>query len=286
MTDEKQKNKNTLSLLQILKENKLFLATFLAILTTLTLIFASESPSIFPKSSEHLGTFGDFVGGLLNPLLTFLTILLLIKTIRQNQQIIQINTGELQNSTQELKQTRIAFQEEVKTSKLKFHFDLLDRFDEKIVDILTSQSADLRQFSRLGAGNGMGTNYDLISLFEKADKNKPLMEGLKFDLKMHSTTYQKLLFVLKIMELMAQSIKSISMEQDITYYYQELPSVTCTKRIYAVVQKYKMHSEIINLFEAIDDIIADIPSAKFTNMQSLYPSDNIETTIWSSDTLL
>ena len=57
------------------------------------------SESLLPENKNQLGVFGDFLGGFLNPILTFCTILLLISSIKYQ-------TDELKLSRQELEETR------------------------------------------------------------------------------------------------------------------------------------------------------------------------------------
>ncbi|MCU6602740.1 hypothetical protein OCO53_20000 [Peribacillus frigoritolerans] len=82
---------------------------------------------------SELGTFGDFLGGSTVPLLTFITILLLIRTIRiQNNQLeIQNNQLEIQNNQlviqkdeytllrKEMEDTKKALQEQGKTARMQ-----------------------------------------------------------------------------------------------------------------------------------------------------------------------
>jgi len=59
-------------------------------------------------STEHerWGTFGDFVGGTLNPILSFLGLLALLLTVVLQNRQVEISSNELELSRKELKATR------------------------------------------------------------------------------------------------------------------------------------------------------------------------------------
>lgn len=67
------------------------------------------------KDSGDWGTFGDFIGGTLNPTLAFLSFLALLQTIR-------IQSKELKNSTEELAKSSEALAEQSKSLKIQ-NFD-------------------------------------------------------------------------------------------------------------------------------------------------------------------
>lgn len=87
---------------------------------------------------EHLGTFGDFFGGTLNPVLTFATFIALIATILIQLKELRLTREELKNSNkmlemsqQEQAKTAKALQDQEKTQRLQqfenTFFSLLDR---------------------------------------------------------------------------------------------------------------------------------------------------------------
>jgi hypothetical protein len=55
-----------------------------------------------PVKFKDLGTWGDFVGGLLNPLLTFLTVIGLLVTIHLQQRELRLTRKELAKSSNAL----------------------------------------------------------------------------------------------------------------------------------------------------------------------------------------
>jgi hypothetical protein len=85
---------------------------------------------------EKWGQTGDFFGGLLNPFFTFLGLLFVGITIRQNQQALKQSETELQLSRKELRKSSEALQAQVKTiERQRFEntfFQLLAMFNEII----------------------------------------------------------------------------------------------------------------------------------------------------------
>jgi len=113
------------------------LTVFLLTLTSLISIY-------YFTAQEKLGTLGDFVGGILNPVMSFITIIFLIhtilqnqETIKQNQVTIDLNTDELKNSTRELSLSQKALTEDTVTNKLKFNFDLIERIEFGIKAVMS-----------------------------------------------------------------------------------------------------------------------------------------------------
>ncbi len=137
----------------------IYLITGLVILVALTiwisLLTLYASKDLESTYVTYLGAYGDFIGGMINPLLTFFTVIFLIYTImqnqemiRQNQKTITINTAQLENSTRELKNSthelklsQEALNKDAITNNLKFHFDIIKLVSEQIIVL-----ADKKQF--------------------------------------------------------------------------------------------------------------------------------------------
>lgn len=60
---------------------------------------------------QHFAEFGDYFGGVLNPILTALTIVLLVYSLRLQLHELRNSTTELRNSSHELKNNRITLEE-------------------------------------------------------------------------------------------------------------------------------------------------------------------------------
>ncbi len=61
---------------------------------------------------EKWGSLGDFFGGVLNPFIGFLTVFLLLFTLKQNQKALEQNAEELKLTREELSDSKTALQEQ------------------------------------------------------------------------------------------------------------------------------------------------------------------------------
>ncbi|WP_283787920.1 hypothetical protein QNI23_014320 [Bermanella sp. WJH001] len=93
--------------------------------------------------TNDLGTTGDAVGGLLNPILTFITVVLLINTLKQNQamldqnQEILISTNkQLELSEEEMGKTREIFERELENSSLQLNDDFIKLISAKADNLI------------------------------------------------------------------------------------------------------------------------------------------------------
>ncbi|PHS69119.1 MAG: hypothetical protein COB23_07125 [Methylophaga sp.] len=106
-------------------------------------------------NQESFGLFGDYIGGLLNPILTFLTVALLVWSI-------QIQIKELQKSTSALEETKIAHQEQlalnIKESERKQLHDSSNMHIKNCEDLLNKPIFELFVNHR----NHMLSIYDMI----------------------------------------------------------------------------------------------------------------------------
>ncbi|HVR53055.1 MAG TPA: hypothetical protein VMS38_25250 [Pseudorhodoferax sp.] len=78
-------------------------AYFLAVLSIYFLFFGFHGLS---SSQEHWGQFGDFLGGAVNPLMSFLALVAIILTVILQSKQIELSKDELALSRQELTATR------------------------------------------------------------------------------------------------------------------------------------------------------------------------------------
>lgn len=86
----------------------------------------------------ELGTFGDFLGGSTVPLLTFITILLLLRTISLQSNQLDIQKNEFTLLREEMASTKEALQEQSKTAKMQrfentFFIQIKELREEKIL---------------------------------------------------------------------------------------------------------------------------------------------------------
>lgn len=92
--------------------------------------FHGDVGAIFPSIDgkevrEQYALLGDTLGGLLNPLLTFVSLIFLIMTLRQNQQVLKVNSEELELSRVELGRSANALESQLAQSELQSRVTLL-----------------------------------------------------------------------------------------------------------------------------------------------------------------
>lgn len=102
---------------------------------------------------EILGPFGDFFGGMLNPILTFCSFMALLITI-------SIQSKELKNSTEELAKSSEALTEQSKSLKIQnfenTFFNMINLHNEGIKYILLKESVHIHQMRGKKLPNGYG----------------------------------------------------------------------------------------------------------------------------------
>ncbi len=102
-----------------------------------------------PSKYNYYGTLGDFMGGLMNPILSFITVVFLLITIRQNQATIKINSEELKLTRKELNHSQKALTKDALTNSLKFHFEIIELIGNQMKSESTKNifSEDMTKFS-------------------------------------------------------------------------------------------------------------------------------------------
>ncbi len=138
------------------KENLIPLIFIISIVSISVLFFVFYLLNIYkseiPVGDIHAyyGAMGDFIGGSINPLLSFITIFLLLITLRQNQKVIiqgqeinnqnkrviELNINELKISNIQLESSKEALHDNAKTSKVTFHMNMIDKLETQFNVIL------------------------------------------------------------------------------------------------------------------------------------------------------
>jgi len=90
-------------------------------------------------SFKDLGTFGDFFGGILNPIVGFIGIILIYLTLKTSQETLKITKDELSLTREEFKKSNNIFENQKLEMKLqtfdnKF-FKMLDRFNMTVENL-------------------------------------------------------------------------------------------------------------------------------------------------------
>lgn len=111
--------------------------------------------NIFPLNETkkgEWGTFGDFIGGTLNPLFALFSLLAIIYTIKIQTQELELSREELEATRKELEGSRIAQQEQSESLKLQNEATKVQMFENtffKLLDLYKDTKKDL-YFEKIG----------------------------------------------------------------------------------------------------------------------------------------
>ena len=86
------------------------------------------------------GTFGDFVGGTLNPIFALFSLFAIIYTIKIQTQELEFSREELEATRKELKESRIAQQEQSESLKLQNEATKLQMFENTFFQLLNQHN--------------------------------------------------------------------------------------------------------------------------------------------------
>ena len=82
------------------------------------------------------GTFGDFIGGTLNPLFALFSLFAIIYTIKIQTKELELSRKELEETKEELKESRIAQQEQSESLKLQNQATKLQMFENTFFQLI------------------------------------------------------------------------------------------------------------------------------------------------------
>lgn len=111
-------DKNTKNSLKLKKLNGLAWVAIILFLVTASLYFYNFH-GVFSTAKSDWGTFGDFIGGTLNPLFAFLSLIAIIYTISIQTQELEYSRDELKATKEELEKSRIAQEEQSESFKMQ-----------------------------------------------------------------------------------------------------------------------------------------------------------------------
>jgi len=191
------------------------------------LTYSSYFRGPIPPDQAHWGQFGDFIGGVLNPIMGFLALGGLLYTIGQNQR-------ELHNTRIELERSADAFEQNNQMQKDAAEARATEERKEDIYRMIKTAYEELKEVSITSQGNmhsmlasmGHATPIDLISSLHMAQLlNKHKLEQFKSH---HFTTCRQQLSALLVeLKKYLEEFKTIAGDEIITQYY--------TKRVIAFV---------------------------------------------------
>jgi large-conductance mechanosensitive channel len=119
----------------------------------------------FSNNTTHWAEFGDYIGGLLNPILSAAAFILLLKTISQNEKSLRQNDKALKQTAEELTLTRIELKNAAQAQILQAEIDRINQEDRKNNEAKVNYSTHIkniydellefsnRKFMRLASNN-------------------------------------------------------------------------------------------------------------------------------------
>lgn len=140
---EEEKNSDKFAIL-----NYLIVIAIILLVIILGIYFLNFHGSLSADKGDF-GTFGDFVGGSLNPLLAFLSLIAIISTIKIQIQELELTRKELKITTEEMEKSRIAQEEQSEAFRIQnlsikqqtfenTFFKLLDHHNELISKVYSN----------------------------------------------------------------------------------------------------------------------------------------------------
>jgi hypothetical protein len=111
-----------------------------------------ESPDTKPSRADW-GVTGDFFGGLLNPVFSFLGLIMLLATLLQNQKELELSRKELTKSSEALKEQSVTMEKQ--------------RFEDtffSMVDQLSNMQKNITEKQTIYSGSGAASLEDSIAL--------------------------------------------------------------------------------------------------------------------------
>ncbi|MDD3467969.1 MAG: hypothetical protein PHE67_12545 [Campylobacterales bacterium] len=113
---------------------------------------------------EVWGQFGDYLGGTLNPVFGFLSLIILLYVLRQNERALKMPKKELKLTRKELKNSATALAEQSETLKIQ-------RFEQTFFSLLKLYDEIVAEF-RYNSSNGRIALRERFGFPEFLEKNK------------------------------------------------------------------------------------------------------------------
>lgn len=158
----------------------------------------------FTYSKSDLGTFGDLIGGVLNPLLTFITIGLLLWSIRIQGKELSAATEQSEKAAIALQQTQKIHEETMrKAERDQIYNNTKEKFENSINEFKVKISDHICGVNfRSDSRQTVYTQFSFISVSKYSEPElKSISEALN-----HRNDMPKILNALKMLEFLSQSI--------------------------------------------------------------------------------
>ncbi|WP_171262695.1 putative phage abortive infection protein [Acinetobacter sp. ANC 4470] len=157
-------------------------------------------PYITNDYISNWGAFGDFVGGTLNPLLTFISVCLLLYTLYQNKKSLDFNSEELALS-------RKAQQDSAKSQQLIQKTQNLQQFDSLFFSLLNQFKHQQDNLCSLNENDKSKVDKIYRSIF--VDGYKLELEDKRYQLLQHQELNQYFICLFQLFKLINMKINRI-----------------------------------------------------------------------------
>jgi hypothetical protein len=167
----KKKNSTKLN-----KLNYLLYFAILLLFSTLCVYFYNFKNGLSTESSNW-GTFGDFMGGTLNPIFALFSLFAIIYTIKIQTQELEFSREELEATRSELKESRIAQQEQSESLKLQNEATKLQIFENtffQLNSLWDKTKSNIEVITTGSSGLLLNINGNQIQNFSRNEKVKEM----------------------------------------------------------------------------------------------------------------
>lgn len=167
-------DKNQKSSLKLKKLNSLvWVAIGLFIIASFAYFYNFHG--VFSTAKSDWGTFGDFMGGTLNPLFAFLSLIAIIYTITIQTQELEYSREELKATKEELEKSRIAQEEQSDSFKMQNISIKQQTFENTFFKLLEHHNELIGELYKEIEKDGLGRIFihgeELVESLKKHNKN-------------------------------------------------------------------------------------------------------------------
>ncbi|CAB3904445.1 putative phage abortive infection protein [Achromobacter ruhlandii] len=130
-------------------------------------LYRAHFPGHFAVDDQgKWGTFGDFIGGILNPVVGVVTLVLLVRTLLSQQKAIQLQSEELRLQRRELALQRAETAKSTQALDDQYTVMVQQNTEQSLFNWLNSYRALVREFtSSKHPGNGTALLKEIVGMF-------------------------------------------------------------------------------------------------------------------------
>ncbi|MDP3586851.1 MAG: putative phage abortive infection protein [Sulfuricurvum sp.] len=177
------------------------------ILFTITLlVYFSTFPGTIPEDRGNWGVFGDFMGGTLNPILAFLSLLAIIFTIKIQTEELELTRHELEETRKEMAKSSDAQKEQSEALKAQNLSVIQQTFENTFFKLLEHHNAlinDLYEYMEPDEGFSIYGKNMLILILRS---DNIIMEFKKQNINIVKTYFMTLYQILKFIKIKEEQL--------------------------------------------------------------------------------